>query len=373
MKIHFQNIKDSILSVKLDKRTECYNVGLDNAFFSLVETLINQSVTTKSCVDKVAKSIYGKSFGKVGNSIINSDGQSLNEVLRIASREYAKHNNAFIHIGYNGELQINSIKVLPTTSVRVGKKDDKDYSGKFIVYPNWNKQEGKVDSTKFKFYDKFNPIHKVIETQIDKAGSILQYKGQILHIQKDSNSIYSLTDLNTVLSEALLEYNSQTFRSRGAEKGFLNTKLMVTQPFENDDLRRGFKKTLNDLQGSENAGNVLLLEAGSISENLDSQIKLEDLSSEYNDKLFEYSDKQAEKNICKAFGVPLVLVDTSNDGLFGNSGEMLREAKKQLWESKEEERMQIEEVFQKLMANFHEPILENLQIINPNQTETTNE
>ena len=373
MKIHFQNVKDNILSVKLDKRNECYNWGIDNAFPSLIETLINQSVTANSCIQKVAKAIYGKSFGDIGKKIINSDGQTLNEVLRIGSREYAKHNNVFFHIGYNAELKINSIKVLPTNTVRVGKSDDLGYSGKFIVYNNWNKQEGKIDTSKFKVYNKFNPLKNVLSSRIEKVGSLLQYKGEILHIKKDTNSIYSLSDLNPVLSESLLEYNSQTFRCRGAEKGFLNTKLMVTQPFQSDYERRLFKNSLNDLQGSENAGNVLLLESGQVSDDLNSQIKLEDLSSEYNDELFKYSDEQARKNIALAFGVPLGLIDVSESSLYGQSGELIKQMKLQLWESREEERDQIEEVFQLLISDFHEPILEDLKIISPYQTEKANE
>ena len=367
MKIHYSQVKDSILSVKLDKRNDVYNWGLDNSFPSLVETLINFSVTSKSCVDKVAKAIYGKGFGKIGKTIINGDGQSLNEVLRIAAREYAKHNNVFLHIGYNADLNIKSIKVIPATSSRVGKADDLGYSGKYVVYNNWNKEDGKVDNTYFRIYDKFNTNKTVLLSRIENAGSILNYKGEILHIQKDSNTIYSLTDLNPVLSEALLERNSQVFRSQGAEKGFLSTKLMVVQPFDNDDDRNAFTRKLKNLQGAENAGSVLLLEAGNITDDLKNQMNLQDLSSEYNDSLFEYSDSQAEKNIAKAFGVPLVLVDTSNDGLFGNSGEMLKQARLQLWEEKEEQRDQLEEVFQMLMNNFSEPITEDLKIINPNQ------
>lgn len=365
MKLSFSNVKNNILSIKKDKRTDVYNWGADNAHPSLIEELINQSVTSKACVDKVAKAIYGKSFGDAGKMIVNNDGQSLNEVLRIAARQYAKHNNVFIHIGYNGELKIKSIKVLPATTVRVDKADDLGYSGKYVVYENWDKENGKIEENKFKLYDKFNPLKNVIQSQIEAAKSILQYKGQILHIQKDSNSIYSLSDINPVLSEALLEKNSQTFRSQGAEKGFLNTKLMVVQPFGNDDDRRSFNNTLKNLQGAENSGNVLLLEAGATTENLDTQVKLEDLSSKYNDKLFEYSDAQAEKNITKAFGVPMLLIDTTNDGLFGNSGEMLFEAKKQLWESREEERDLIEEAFLKLINNWKDEAPSDLKIISP--------
>ncbi|WP_339875217.1 hypothetical protein [Olleya marilimosa] len=371
MKVHYANVKHNILQVKLDKRTDVYNWGLDNSFPSLIETLINQSVTAKASVDKVAKAIYGKSFGKIGKTIVNKDGQSLNEVLRIASREYAKHNNVFIHVGYNALFEIKSIKVIPNTSSRIGKADDLGYSGKYVIYDNWNREEGRVDSDAFRIYDKFNPIKKVIEAQIEKAGTITAYKGQILHVQKDTNSIYSLSDINPVLSDCVTEIDAQTYRSTNIGDGFIQNKLLTTQPFSNDDDRRAFISNLNKLRGAENTGSVLFLESAQMNDDLSNQYKLDDLTTQADDTQFEYSESQAEKNICKALGVPLILVNPSDNSMFGNSGEVLRQAKIQLWDEKEEQRDQIEEVFQMLMSNFHEPLLEELQIINPNPT--TNE
>jgi len=61
------------------------------------------------------------------------------------------------------------------------------------------------------------PKEEIIQKQIEKVDGISNYNGQLIHIKKDEAFVYSLSDLNTVLSEALLESNSQTFRSRGSE------------------------------------------------------------------------------------------------------------------------------------------------------------
>jgi len=368
MKLIYSDVKNTILDIKVDKRTDVWNFGKDNAYPSLIEQLISMSVTSKAVTDKVAKAIYGKSFGEIGDRIVNSDGQSLNEVLRIASREYSKHNNIFLAVGYDATLKVNSLKVIPNTHVRKGKSDDKGYSGKFIVYSNWDRQEsGRIDPKKFQIIDVYNSKENVITAQIEAAGSIKNYKGQVLHIQKDSNAIYSLSDLNTVQGEALLEANAQTFRSRGAERGFLNTKLMVTQPFASEDEREEFQDNLENLQGGENSGRVLMLEASATTDDLNNQMKLEDLSSPYNDTLFEYSEMQSKKQISLAFAVPLGLIDVSDTSLFGNSGELLKTMKTILWESREEDRDMIEEAFQMIADNWTSGDIGELKIINPIQ------
>ena len=374
MKLYYNQVSSNLLNIKVDARTDVFNFGKDNAFPSLIEVLISISVTAKTCVDRVTKAIYAGTFGSKGDVIVNSKGQSLNEVLRIASREYAKHNNAYLQIGYDGNYDYNSINVIPTTDSRVGKADDKGYSGKFVIYDNWDKAKGQIKKESFVYVDRFSENKEIAKGQILELGKkndvkleaelLTQYNGQIIHIQKESVYVYSLPDLNPVLSEALLESNSQTFRMRGSTKGFLNTKLLAVQPFKDDPARKAFKKELNEFRGAGNSSDVVLLEASQVTDDLSKQISLQDLSSEYNDKLFEYSDSQAEKDICKAFTVPLILVNPSDSSLFGNSGAFLREAKLQLYESREEDRNQLEEVFAFIMKGFSEPI-EDLEILNP--------
>lgn len=368
MKFHYKQIADSILVVKPDKRNECFNFGADNAFPSLIEALIRMSVSSKTCTDRASKAIYGGSFGEAGDVIINSKGQSLNEVLRLAARWYAKQNNCYLQISYDGNFDIRAIVVVPVTDVRVGKADDRGYSGKFIVYDNWDKSRlRRVQSKNFVEYHKYNPDKEVVEGQIETAGGIEKYNGQILHIRKDETYIYSLSDLEPVLSEALLENNSQVFRSRGAEKGFLNTKLMTVAPFKDDDTRKEFKDDINELRGADGSNDLLLLELAQNSDDVSKQIDITDLSGTYNDKLFEYSDKQAETNICKAFTVPQILINPSDNTMFGNSGEMLREAKLQLWETRKEDRNQLEEAFAGIMEKFSDDkaIEGGLAIVNP--------
>ena len=360
--------QDSILDVKLDKRTEIFNWGIDNLYPQTIERLVDSSVTSKLAVDLAAKSIYGKSFGSQGRMVVNKEGQTLNQILRIASLEYAKHTNCFIHFGYNADLKIKSIKVLPSVDMRTGKADDKEYSGKVVYYTNWDRADGNVNKKGFKLYDRYNPSENVIKAQIEAAGGILKYSGQVMHLKGDANTVYGLSDLNSVLHEALLEANSQKFRATNSENGFLATKVMVVKPFAKEEERNSFKRTIKGLQGAENTAKILLLESSNPTESLDEQIKLEDLTSGYDDKLFEYSDTMAEKNICKAFNVPVFLVSSNDSGIFGNSGELIKQGRVMLYESQEETRDMFQEAFSGVLANWKDDITEEVVIVNPYQT-----
>lgn len=341
------NIKNSILAIAPDKKEGIYNWGLDNQHPNLVENLISLSVTAKNCSRQVSKALYGKGFGiDVNNIVINDKGQNINDILKIATIELGRHSNIFIRVNYNLNAQITSIQVLPTRDVRVGKKDDGGYTGYYKVSKDWAAREPEARS-----YHSYNPLKEVIEGQI-KAVGIKNYTGQVIHIQTDPTEIYSPSDLNTVLGEALSQYNSQTFRVKGSEDGYINTKVLVTQPFESEEQKRKFLKTMESSRGVHNSSGVIVLESAMHSDDLSKELYLTDLTSPYDDELFEYSDKQSKRSIAEAFMVPSILVGDQGESVFANSGDLLKTAKEIMWQSREEERLLLERSINMLLNNF---------------------
>lgn len=369
MKIIYSDIKDNLLHIKEDKRNDVWNWGIDNARPSTLEYLLSSSPTAKICVDKVAKAIYGKGV-KDGSIIVNKKGHTLNDVVRTLSREYAKHNNAFLSIQYNGLYEISSIEVVPTKYMRLGKSDDLGYSGKFVMYNNWDRILGTgVDKKEFITLDRYNPNKEVVAAQVEAATGLSKYRGQIVHIQKYLNEIYSLSDAEAVENQMIAEIQAAIFMAKGAAEGFVGTKLIVVKPFADDDSRRAFLNRMDSVKGANNAHSTIVVESNSIDGELAEQILVQDLTSEYNDGLFLNTEASSAAAIIKAFNIPPILVSPTDSGLFGNSGELIRSAKEMLWEEREEERDKIEEILTRLMQEFKEPITEPIKIINPHERE----
>ena len=364
MRIKLTNI-DNRLSIKYSKQDDVFAWGADNAYPQLVNSLIGSSVTAKQCVDLNSKYIYGKGFEFVtdiqdkSSLIINKRGVTINKLFRIVSREFSGQNNIFLHVNYNALYKITSVDLIPCDDVRIGKSDSTGYSGKFIIYDNWDKSKGKkIDKKDFNIIDKFNSNPAVIDAQVEAAGGWSKYKGQILHITADFNELYSLSDCDSVIYDCDSEFQASLFKNSGLRKGFFGAKLFITKPFTEDSDRRDFEKTINDLKGSENSSGVLLLESSLESDVLSEQFLIQDIDSNIDDKQFESSEASSAKNIVKAFGVPSILIENSDHSIFGNSGEMLLQAKTLHWENKEEERQIVVEAFEMIFSNFH-------QIINP--------
>ncbi|KIO50950.1 phage portal family protein [Flavobacterium hibernum] len=362
MKIKLVDV-DNRLSIKYSKQDDVYAWGADNAYPSLVKTLVNSSVTAKQCVDLNSKYIYGKGFEFTQNVtnknslIVNRRGLNINQLLRIVSREFSEQNNVFLHVNYNALYEVTSVDLLSSEDLRIGRADSTGYSGKFVDYDNWDKSKSKkIEKKDFNIIDRYNALPAIIEAQVQAAGGWNKYKGQILHITADFNELYSLSDVDSVLYDADSEYQASVFKNSGLRKGFFGAKLFVTKPFTDDMERRDFEKTINDLKGSENSSGVLLLESNEASDTLSEQFVIQNIDSNIDDKQFESSEQSSARNIRKAFGVPSILIEDGDNSIFGQSGELLKEAKKTHWENKEEERSIITDAFELLFSNFHATI-----------------
>jgi hypothetical protein len=354
---------DNRLSVKYSKVEGVYNWGADNAYPQLVKTLINSSVTAKQCVDINSKFIYGKGFNFThsvtdkSTLIINKKGWNINQLLRLVAREFSEMNNLFLHVNYNALYEINSVDLLSCEDARIGESDSTGYSGKFIHYENWDKSKGKrIEKKDFVIIDKFNPNPTIVEKQVEAAGGWNKYKGQVLHISTSLNDIYSLSDIDSVIYDADSEFQASLFKNGGLRKGFFGAKLFVTKPFKSDYERKDFEKTIQDLKGSENSSGVLLLEAELESDVIAEHILIQNIDSNIDDKKFDSTEQSSAKNIRKAFGVPSILIEDSDNSVFGQSGELIKQAKLMHWENKEEERNTISETFQMIFSLFHKPI-----------------
>jgi hypothetical protein len=266
-------------------------------------------------------------------------------------------------VGYNLLGEVSSIEVIPVKNVRVGLRDDSGYNGKFVIYDNFDMHDGSVDPEGFQIVDRFNPNQEVVQSQIKAAGGIQKYKGQVVHIQKYMNEVYSLPDGDCVITDMIAEINASEFKQKGSTDGFLNVKIMAVQPFNSSEERNAFKKDLESTKGSKGTNSVILLESADASAKLEEQILLQDLTSSHNDKLFEYTESSVEKAICKAFNVPIALVNPAENGLFGNSGEMYSTINDIMWQERSEERMKFEEVLTVLLNNFKNPIEGRVEIL----------
>ncbi|SNA77296.1 hypothetical protein [Flavobacterium psychrophilum] len=379
-------MKPKIIAVKLfelakrlivfDKQLGVYQNGEDNNYPERIERLINGSATAKPAAKLFRKYIIGKSFDEETNNFIvnKSKSTTIRKFLTKISNSYAYQCGVFIHVNYNLNHKITSLDVLPYSHCRVGKKDDKDYSGKIIVYDNWDESNGAIDKKKFNVIDVFNKNKKVISAQIEKAGNIDLYKGQVFFYNPE-DTIYPLAHIDNVMNDADSEKMSSVFKNTSLRKGFFGKKIVITPPMLGVDLRmdnsllnddqliekryaeteiENFNTTMKTFIGADSAESLLHLQMEFEGDDIEKSIKFLDVNTNINDKLFEYTEKSTSNNIRKSFAnVPSILIENNDNSVFGQSGEMLKQAKIFYQDQTEEDRDAIEtEILNPLLKLF---------------------
>lgn len=359
---------DNRLAIKYDKSNEIHTWGTDNCYPSLIWSLLGSSTTAKRCFDENAKNIRGRGFSFEGANeiVVNSDGQTINQLLTMSSKEFAALNNVFIHVNFNAAFEITSATLKACTDIRIGKADSKGYSGKFIDYPNWDGSvSSSIKKSDYILIDKFNPNPAVIAAQVEAQGGWHRYKGQLLHLKGDFSKVYSLPEADSVIFDMDSEYRASRFKNSGLRSGMWGARIMVTQPFDSDLERKEYERTLQSMMGVDDTNALMVMESKNISESFDSDLKIIELDSNFDDKRFDLTERSSARNIMTAFDIAPILIDSSDNSIFGGSGEMIRQARIYQWEKKEEERALMVDAFKRIFSRWHEPLSINDWSIQP--------
>ena len=366
-------------TISYNKNTSVYENGDSNDYPERIERLINNSVTAKQCANTMAVFLAGKGFGD-NNSFEVSDGVTLLKLTHKASQSTSRQRGIFFHVNYNLNYEIASLDVLPFSHCRVGKKDDDKYNGKIGVCEDWtdHKKSG------VKWINVYNSNKKVIKAQIDKCkgdtdvDKLDNYKGQVLFISLDNDTIYPYSTIDAVQNDCDSEAQASIYKNVSLRKGFFGKTIVITRPLltakpEDDDYKEqkdeltAFQGSMKDFMGAENADGILHLQLEfDDDEKIEKAIKFEKIETNINDKLFAFTENSVFNNILFAFNnLPKILARSSEGNMFGNSGELIKQAKIFYQDQTTMERMVVIDTIKMLMQKFsgfkgeltHEPLI----------------
>lgn len=347
-------------SVKLDKKANVYFNGEDNAYPERMDRLINNSVTAKTATNLMIQSLLQKGLGEHSAVIVNKNKQlTFSDFADDVANSKVRQRGIYVWIGWNANYKIGSVQLLPFHSCRVSKQDSEEYSSKICYSKMWdeNKQTDLIE------FDVYNPNKDVIDSQVTKAGGWEKYKGQVLYINDDNDYIYPLSRIDAVQMDCDSESQASIYKNVLLRKGFFGKTMVVTRPLTDSDLpktivvdnkevvnpeyyqqeseRDAFKKTIEDFVGAENSGGAIHIELDFEHEDLDKAILFKNIESKIDDKLFDFTESSVRNNILVAFNnLPNGLVQQS-EGIFSNSGEAIKEMKKQYDDNCAKEREQL--------------------------------
>lgn len=162
--------------------------GSDNLYPQRMYDLIQNSPTGAGCVDRYQTFIEGNGLRNTdfAEYVCNRKGETIDDVFRLIAQDVALYRGFALHVNYNAAAEIVELQHVPFQDCRL---EEEDVNGQVLyvnVHPDWtgeSTRKGKkltVDKKSVKKIYMFNPIQKVVMSQIEHEGGIDMYSGQIL-------------------------------------------------------------------------------------------------------------------------------------------------------------------------------------------------
>ncbi len=337
-----------------DKRTPegIQPFDFDNKYPSRCVDIINASGTASVCVKLYAKFIEGKGFTDETfyKAVVNSERTTNDKLLRDLAKDYSKHNGYAIHVNYNANYKITEVRYVPFGDCRLIHPDSETNQGKIAVYNDWARRiKSNIKQEAIQYIDVFNPDPTKIEQQVIAAGGWENYKGQ-LYWYSTSGKSYPLAPYDSVLEDMETDGRIKNHRRKKAATGFNADGIVeVVGEFETEQERQAFIDILENNQGDNGAGNMIL------SEIKNKEQKTEFIPFPKADQKNDYyaaNETAVQDNIRKSFGFTPTLIGGVTQGTLGISQDVI-ESCAFVNGMTNRERREMEETFKMIFDNFY--------------------
>lgn len=314
--------------------------GDDNLYPQTLRNIIAASSTGSECSERFADFIEGNGFmdEQFSSYVVNRKGQTSDGIHTLVCNDVAMYNGIALHVNYNVYGEIVELHHVPFENCRLLEEDDNGYVAKIAVHPDWtgNKtRKGKkiqVKKENVDYIDVFNPVKEVVLSQMEAAGGIEFYKGQILWISMDGKNVYPTGKADMVVTEMSTDEGLSNVKYRNVRNNFLPAGMVITKKgthttfddngneVKDDDANDSFSEMLVNLQGDMNSNKLLDVTL----ETDEEKPEFVPFTTQNYDKEFTVTDASVVERIYSAYGQePWYCIRI---GKVGFSGDILEDA-----------------------------------------------
>ena len=341
------------------------NYDTDNSYPQNIIDIVNNSGIAKACISTFSNYVYGSGLNK--EVIVNRKGQDINDVYMSHCQDYARFYGFAMHFNYNLLGDIVEINYIPFEYCRLTLNDDTEYYGKVAVYRDWNRQKKRsIRKADVDYIDVFNSDPEIVKYQMELAGGISKYKGQVLYVSNNNNQ-YPLAPIDPVIEDAETIGEIKVFKYKNVTSGFMaNTIFVHKGKFENERQRMDFRNTLKQFQGA-NGSKFMMVDVDN-----DEQVpEIKEISTPNNDKIFELTERTVKENIIQNFKQPPLLLGVYQAGKLGATSE-LKEAQDYYNYMTEQDRHFMMSWYNVVTMRFVKPFEVDVFKIKPFEIDTSN-
>jgi hypothetical protein len=330
----------------------------DNLYPQRADFVRKNSRTTKIAVKRLAGFLAGQGFADpaLANLIVNSKGETLNDILDQISNDAAQFEDSFVlHFKYNLNYEISEISTVPILNARFGLPDDDGLFLDVKLNNNWERNPNKSLNQAWNVYEYpiFNPDPEVVKNQIEFYG-VDEFPGQVLFFCVNPGK-YPDATFDAVFDQAQTQSELGVFDLNAVQNGFTATTIFkYPGVFQDREEEEKFKRELQPNKGAQGANSILVVEDPDGQHRGQGSL-IESLQLPNVDRIHENTEKTVKHAIRENFSMPAeILGMMPESGMFNK--ENIVESYTYFNDVTEQNRARISRQFKKILAYWKNPI-----------------
>jgi hypothetical protein len=338
------------------RNLDIINFDTDNLYPFHTENMSVNSGILETCQNIYAKFIYGGGFSEdIWKKKVN-EKENIDKFFRKLIKDFSKHRGFAVHLRYNGFLEVIELKHVPFYTLRLKYPDEFGNINKIKYSKDWTTSR-KIEIIE---YDVYSNDKEVIAGQIENAGGIENWKGQIYYYGEDGNLEYPTNSFHSVIEDVVTDIQVKKGKNSNAMTNFMAPyvvevpfdfeKIAKEQGLKRSETRAEFMKSLEGVQGFDNSGKYILLENDTRdADGKPREVKFHKLDLQNYKDIFEYAENSVQSNIRKKFYIPEIFINPVSTGF---STEIMNDQFHLMTLNTKTERQIFEEVAMEILPAF---------------------
>lgn len=338
--------------------------GDNNLYPQTVRDIVDSSPTGRTCVERRSTYIEGNGLASqaLAETVCDTRGNTVDDVHHLCADDVAYQDGLALHVNYNILGQIVSMAHVPFENCRLEEEDDDGIISHIVVHPDWRgkKTRGgkavKVTIETIEVFPVFNPLPDVVQLQIQAAGGIEFYKGQILYISRAGRNVYPLPLVDVVLTDMSTDEGLSNVNNRNVRNNFLTAGMLITKRGQgsstvdgdkdgvsSDD---GFTEEFEKLQGDTNSLKIMQVEI----ETDEDKPEFVPFKTNNYDKEFTATTKAVTDNIYAALNQETF--GRLRSGNIGFTGDLANDVKREYCEQVAKQQRMLSRAYQAIFSHW---------------------
>ena len=362
---------------RYEQRFKMKLYGDDNLYPQNIRNITNASGTAGLCLSRYEKFVEGFGFLNVALSefVVNRAGDTLDDLLKQVADDLTRYGGLSLHVNYNVLGQVTEVNHIPFEQCRLEEPDDAGVVAHILHHVDWKGDEtkgGKRQQLTEKFitrFDVFNPDPESVMAQIERAGGIDSYRGQVLWLSMAGNFVYPTPLYDSSITEISTDEGLGNVKYRNVRNNFLVACMLIAKKgapkMREDSNGEGVydqngrpvyeerqmitDEDLKDFQGDMKGSKILYVEL----EDDEDEPKVVPFPVRNYDKEFTATEASVTERIYAQFHQELFYAIRT--GKLGFSGQVMTEAYEYYAGEVTTEQRFIERAFMKVFACWYEP------------------